>query len=119
MAAAGADDLRRQVEKLRQEFDAAVAVVRDPATWQGVHDRFLGRKAGAVTALLKSLGQLAAEVRRDAGSELNALKADFERRLSEAKQSLGQRVQDERLARERLDITLPGRAQHLGRRHPL
>jgi phenylalanyl-tRNA synthetase alpha chain len=114
-----AADLRRQVEELRREFDAALAVVRDPATWQGVHDRFLGRRAGAVTALLKSLGQLAAEVRRDAGSELNALKADFERRLSEAKQSLGQRVQDERLARERLDITLPGRAPRLGRRHPL
>lgn len=112
-------DLRRQVEKLREEFDGALAAARDPASWQGVHDRFLGRKAGAVTALLKSLGQLAAELRRDAGAELNALKAEFERRLAEAKQSLEQRIKQERLERERIDITLPGRAPRLGRRHPL
>lgn len=116
---ADAGDLRRQVEKLREEFDKTLATVRDPASWQGAHDRFLGRKAGAVTALLKSLGQLAAELRRDAGAELNALKGEFERRLAETKQSLEQRTKQERLERERIDITLPGRSPRLGRRHPL
>ena len=67
-------DLRRQVEKLREEFLASLLEAHDAASLQALRDRFLGRKAGAVTALFKSLGQLAAELRKSAGAELNALK---------------------------------------------
>src|SRR5262245_24437772 len=112
-------DLRRQVAELREEFDRVVQSCRDQGTLQTLHDRFLGRKSGAVTALLKSLGQLPAELRKSAGAELNALKADFERRYEEAKDSLQGRAKRERLERERIDVTLPGRAPRLGRRHPL
>src|SRR6185436_1171734 len=112
-------DLRRQVETLREEFDRMVQSSRDSGALQALHDRFLGRKSGAVTALLKSLGQLPAELRKDAGAELNALKAELERRYEEAKESLQGRAKQERLERERIDVTLPGREPRLGRRHPL
>ena len=92
---------------------------RDSGALQALHDRFLGRKSGAVTALLKSLGQLKAELRKDAGAELNALKAELERRYEEAKESLQRRAKQERLERERIDVTLPGREPRLGSRHPL
>jgi phenylalanyl-tRNA synthetase alpha chain len=116
---ADAGDLRAQVEKLRQDFQAALAAVRDAASRQELRDRFLGRKSGAVTALLKSLGQLPAELRKSAGAELNALKAELEARLEQAKETLEGGALEERLARERLDVTLPGRAPRIGRRHPL
>ena len=50
---------------------------------QAVQDRFLGRRSGAVSGLLKSLGRLPPEGRRDAGRELNVLKQEIERRLGE------------------------------------
>jgi phenylalanyl-tRNA synthetase alpha chain len=112
-------DLRRQVETLREEFDRMVQSSRDTGALQALHDRFLGRKSGAVTALLKSLGQLKAELRKDAGAELNALKAELERRYEEAKESLQRRAKQDRLESERIDVTLPGREPRLGRRHPL
>ena len=92
---------------------------RDSGALQALHDRFLGRKSGAVTALLKSLGQLPAELRKNAGAELNALKAELERRYEAAKESLQGRAKQERLERERIDVTLPGREPRLGSRHPL
>jgi phenylalanyl-tRNA synthetase alpha chain len=112
-------DLRSQVKKLREEFEAALREAADPAALQSLRDRFVGRKAGAVTALMKSLGALAADARKEAGQELNALKEQVEARLEEARVRLEGRVRDERLARETVDVTLPGRAGPRGRLHPL
>jgi phenylalanyl-tRNA synthetase alpha chain len=116
---ADAGDLRAQVAKLREEFERMVQASRDAGALQALHDRFLGRKQGAVTALLKSLGQFPAELRKSAGAELNALKAELERRYAEASAAQQQRAQQERLDSERVDVTLPGREPRLGRRHPL
>ena len=112
-------DLRAQVRKLREEFEAALREAADAAAMQGVRDRFVGRKSGAVTSLMKSLAGLAADARKEAGQELNALKEHVEARLEEARQRLETRVRDERLARERVDVTLPGRTGPQGRLHPL
>jgi phenylalanyl-tRNA synthetase alpha chain len=112
-------DLEAKVRALRQEFARAYAGAGDAAALQALRDRFLGRRSGALTALLKSLGSLAADARREAGQELNRLKQEIETRLAEARERLEAQAQDERLARERLDLTLPGRVPPLGRRHPV
>ena len=112
-------DLRAQVRKLREEFEAALREAGDAASMQGVRDRFVGRKSGAITALMKSLAGLASDARKEAGQELNALKEHVEARLEEARTRLEARVRDERLARQRVDVTLPGRTGPVGRLHPL
>jgi phenylalanyl-tRNA synthetase alpha chain len=112
-------DLRAQVRKLREEFEAALREAVDASALQGVRDRYVGRKSGAITALMKSLAGLAADARKDAGQELNALKEHVEARLEDARRRLETRVRDERLARERVDVTLPGRTGPRGRLHPL
>ncbi len=112
-------DLKAQVQKLREEFEAALRDVADAPAMQGLRDRFVGRKSGAVTALMKSLAGLAADARKEAGQELNALKEHVEARLEEARARLEALARDERLARERVDVTLPGRTGPVGRLHPL
>jgi phenylalanyl-tRNA synthetase alpha chain len=113
------DSLKDRVRALRADFEAALAEVKDAAGLQSVRDRFLGRKAGAVSALLKSLGSLAEEARRDAGRELNALKDDLESGLEARLAVIESQARGERLAQEGLDVTLPGRVPARGRRHPL
>ncbi|HSD65681.1 MAG TPA: phenylalanine--tRNA ligase subunit alpha [Vicinamibacteria bacterium] len=112
-------EVRDRARALRAEFDAALAAAGDAAALQGVRDRFLGRKSGAVSGLLKSLGRLPEAGRREAGQELNALKAAIERGLDEAGSALEGRTREEALRRDRVDGTLPGRRPHVGRRHPL
>lgn len=111
--------LQDRVRALRAEFEAALDAASAPAELQSVRDRFLGRKAGAVTALLKALGGMAAEARREAGQELNALRDGLEARLEEARAGLEARLRAEKLARERVDASLAGRRPPQGRRHPL
>ncbi len=111
--------LRDEAAALRQQFESALAAATDPASLQSLRDRFLGRRSGAVSALLKSVARLPEEARRDAGQELNALKAAIERGLDEVGARIAGRVRDEALLRERLDATLPGRRPYVGRVHPV
>ena len=66
-------EIREKARALRLDFEAAQGAAADSASLQALRDRFLGRRSGAVSALLKSLGQLAEAERREAGQELNAL----------------------------------------------
>jgi phenylalanyl-tRNA synthetase alpha chain len=111
--------IRDEARALRAEFEAAAAAVEDKTALQSLRDRLVGRRSGALSALLKSLGRLKDEERREAGQELNALKAAVEQRLEQLAATLEASGRDEALRRERLDATLPGRRPWVGRRHPL
>ena len=113
------DELRETARALRAEFEAVTQAVSDSAALQALRDRFLGRKSGALSGLLKSLGQLGEAERRELGQELNALKAEIEARLAEAQARLEARLRQDALVRERVDTSLPGRRPYVGRRHPL
>jgi phenylalanyl-tRNA synthetase alpha chain len=111
--------LKERVRALRAEFEDALRQAAGSAGLQAVRDRFLGRRAGAVTDLLKSLGTLPAEARREAGQALNALRDELEERLERARTDAQAGERDARLRRERVDVTLPGRVPARGRLHPL
>ncbi|HEY7513640.1 MAG TPA: phenylalanine--tRNA ligase subunit alpha [Vicinamibacteria bacterium] len=111
--------MKERVRALRETFDRELKAARDASAFQALRDRYLGRKAGAVTALMKSLGTLTAEARRQAGQDLNELKAWVEEKLEAGKGVVASSLQEQRLARETVDITLPGRVPAHGRRHPL
>ena len=113
------DDLKDRVRALRAEFDRDLRAAGEASALQAVRDKYLGRKAGAITALMKSLGALTPEQRREIGQELNALKEHVEATLDRAKDSAASDATQQRLARERLDVTLRGRIPPHGRRHPL
>ncbi|MGD8897952.1 MAG: phenylalanine--tRNA ligase subunit alpha [Acidobacteriota bacterium] len=111
--------MSKEVERLRREATDALSAVGATPELQAVQDRFLGRRSGAVSGLLKSLGRLDPAVRRQAGQQLNVLKQEIERGLGEARERIEARALEARLAGERVDLTLPGRRPARGRRHPV
>ena len=113
------DDLKKRAHELREKLEAQLASASDSAALQAVRDKFLGRKAGEVTALFKDLGKLAAEARKDAGEALNALKEFAEGKIGEAEALVERKQRDSRLSSERIDVSLPGRARASGSKHPL
>jgi phenylalanyl-tRNA synthetase alpha chain len=115
----GAGEMKDRVRALREDFDRELTAAGDPSALQALRDRYLGRKAGAITALMKSLGSLTPEERRQAGQDLNTLKTHVESGLDAARDRAASDSTRQRLARERVDITLPGRIPPHGRRHPL
>jgi len=79
---------------------------------------FLGKK-GEVNLLLKSLGSFEPELRKEAGKLLNILKSDIEADYLNLTSSLTKIANQEKLANEKLDISLPGLQSKKGSQHPV
>ena len=103
------------IERLRAEFLARLAGVRTDAGLKTLHDEFLSRKSGSVTGLLKQLGTLAPDARREFGAMVNALKTEIETAIDGRRASIAAT----RPPADAVDVTLPGRELPLGRIHPL
>ncbi|MBP1535116.1 MAG: phenylalanine--tRNA ligase subunit alpha, partial [Ruminococcus sp.] len=80
--------------------------------------RYLGKK-GELTAILKQMGKLSAEERPVIGQLANKVRADIEEALNARKDDIKSKAEELRLKAETLDVTLPGKAQKIGRAHPL
>jgi phenylalanyl-tRNA synthetase alpha chain len=108
-------DPGREVDALRARFDRDLADARSEADLRGVRDRYLARKGGLVSGLLKALGQAPPADRPRLGQLANTLKLEIETRLAA-------RLAAESATRPpagAVDITLPGRQPQVGHRHPL
>ncbi len=75
----------------------------------------LGRKSGALTAILKRIPALAMEERRAFGATVNALKQQFEEAFEQRRAALGDRRQ---ATGDSVDLSMPGRRQWVGGVHP-
>ena len=108
----------QDVTELITAAQAAVANSADLAALDKVRVHYLG-KSGVLTDLLKQLGNLPAEQRREAGQVINTAKQAVQAVLDARKQQLELAALDTQLRAEALDITLPGRGQDSGGLHPI
>ncbi len=103
------------IDRLRTEFQSGLDSVSGKRDLQDLHDRYLGRKRGALAALLKSVASAPPDTRRVLGSSANALKKEIEAALANKRDSL----EAAQTPAGTVDVTLPGREAVLGHRHPL
>ncbi|HEX3348249.1 MAG TPA: phenylalanine--tRNA ligase subunit alpha [Acetobacteraceae bacterium] len=108
------DDL----ERLSTETEQALAAAADLRAWDAIRVGVLG-KSGTLTTLLKELGRVPPEQRRDRGAALNRLKDVLTAAVEARRMELEQAALDARLANERLDVTLPPRPLPAGSIHPI
>src|SRR5687767_6902276 len=106
---------RSALEMLRADFHARLLTASTERDLKALGDEFLSRKSGSITGLLKTLGALPPESRRELGALVNALKSDVEAALAERQQALA----STRRPAGGVDVTLPARELPLGRVHPL
>jgi len=108
------ESLESVVSRALAEF----AATEDAAQLERVKAQYLG-KQGKLTELLKGLGQLAPEARRDAGARINEAKDRIEAALAARRGEIANARLDARLAEEAIDVTLPGRGRGRGSVHPI
>ena len=112
-------DLLKQLESLAASARKDVAAASDERRLEDLRIRFLGKK-GEVSALLRGMGQLAAEERPRAGEAANRVRDEVEALLAEAKGRLANAKLEAELQGPPIDVTLPGRALlPRGHRHPI
>jgi phenylalanyl-tRNA synthetase alpha chain len=104
-----------QIDSVRAEFERDLAQASGVAALRAVRDRYLSRKGGVVSALLKALGSAPPDARPVLGKLANELKQQIEARLDECIAA----AEQARPPAGSVDVTLPGRPPALGHRHPL
>lgn len=107
-----------KLDEILNEGLAAFAGIDNAADLEQTKARYIG-KSGALTEIMKSLGKLAPEARPAAGARINQVKEQLEQALSARREALREQQLQEQLARESLDVTLPGRGAGQGGLHPV
>jgi phenylalanyl-tRNA synthetase alpha chain len=102
------------IAELQQTLEREIASIKSEADLRAVRDRYLARKGGVISNLLKDLASAPVEERRTRGSALNGLKQYAETQLEAAQKTI-----DGRPRGNAIDVTLPGRPPLVGHRHPL
>lgn len=106
------------IEQLKTELTAQIKQAADLKTLEEIRVAAMGKK-GRITEMMKSLGALSIEEKKEAGKTLNILKSEVEAALEAQKAVLEEKELNEKLAKETIDITLPVRPENQGRIHPV
>ena len=112
------ESMKQQLAGLRAEAIAAIAAAADPAALEALRVHYLGKKGG-LTEVLKGVGKLPPEQRPLIGEVVNDTKQALAEAFEAAAIGLQAAADAERIERERVDVTLPGRSAAQGSRHPV
>ena len=103
-----------KVQELREEALKALQVASNLGALDDWRVRYLGRKGGALTTLLRGIAELPVEERPAVGQAANELKSTLQEAYEARQEELRRPVVE---IVEALDVTLPGRPVNLGRLH--
>lgn len=109
--------MKEALEEIRQKARKELADVKDPKELEDARVRYLGKK-GELTAILKQMGSLSAEERPIIGALANEVRVEIEEEIARAQEDLKERMLKDRLASEKLDVSLPGTKCPTGKKHP-
>lgn len=107
-----------QLAEIRAAALASIEQADSLDALEGVRVATLGKK-GSISGLMATLGKMDPEARKAAGQLLNQAKDQVADAIAGAKARLETKALDDRLAREKVDVTLPVRPQGAGRIHPI
>ncbi len=107
-----------QLEMLKTELIETINAANDLGSLDQARVEALGKK-GKITGLMKTLGNLTPDERREMGQSLNVLKNEIATLISSKEDDFKKAVLNERLATETLDVTLEPATQEVGTIHPI
>ncbi|WP_100402145.1 phenylalanine--tRNA ligase subunit alpha [Bacillus sp. FJAT-42315] len=110
--------MEQQLKKLQTEALAQIETAADLKQLNDIRVAYLGKK-GPVTEVLKGMGKLSAEERPKMGALANEVRGAIASAIEAKQTTLEQQAIQEQLAKETIDITLPGRPVKTGNHHPL
>lgn len=108
------------MEKLSQIKAEALKQIEESDALEKLNDvrvNFLGKK-GELTAVLKSMKDVAPEERPKFGQLVNTVREEIEASIEQARKKMEQELREARLKSEVIDVTLPSVKNVVGHRHP-
>lgn len=110
--------MKEQLQKIKEQAAEEIRACTDIKQIDDIRVRILGKK-GELTGILKQMGGLSAEERPVIGQLANEIRENLEKAIQEKLAQLKSAGTELRLRKETVDVTMPGKKNRLGQRHPL
>jgi len=110
--------MKEKLQQIKETVSKELLTVQDLNSLEDLRIRYLGKK-GELTAVLKGMGGLSAEERPVIGALANEIRSFLEKEIDDRKKELSDKLQAEKLKKEVIDVTMPGRKKAEGKLHPL
>ena len=107
--------MKEMLEKIQK---SALDEIAQGVATEDIRIKYLGKK-GELTKVLRGMGALSAEERPIVGALANTVRANIETALKDAVAAEEAKKLDEKLKKEKLDVTFPGKEIARGHRHPI
>ena len=110
--------MKAELQAIQAEALAALKSVETSDALESLRITYFGRK-GKLTDVMKGMGNLSKEERPEIGKLANEVRTTLTQAFEAATQVLHHQQQEQQLAAESVDITLPGRKPAYGKAHPV
>ena len=110
--------MKEIIAEIRQRTLEQLKTVTDSRSLDELRVKVLGKK-GELTGMLRSMGQVAAEMRPQIGQWVNEARESIEQAISESQKRISELELERRLESEKLDVTLPVNDRSEGSLHPM
>jgi len=110
--------MQDQLNRILEEAKAQMEKAETQAETDEIRVRLLGKK-GELTQILRGMGKLSPEERKETGQKANKVRNQIETMLNEKFEAVKKAAKEAQFKIEKVDVTEPGRSRTLGVRHPL
>src|SRR5690606_14803141 len=105
--------MKQKLQELKEEASQRIAEVNNLRDLQELRVKYLGKK-GEIKTLLRGMGKLPPAERPVIGSLANEIQKALEEQIDKKETMIEKELLEQRLIREKLDVTLPGRPLPIG-----
>mgnify|MGYP002619613190 FL=1 len=109
--------MKERLQELAENARKRIEESDGPDKLNEVKVAYLGKK-GELTAILKSMKDVAPEDRPKVGQMVNETRAKIEEHLEATRKKLEEALREEKMKAEVIDVTLPAKKAMIGHRHP-
>lgn len=110
--------MREKLEAIKEIALKELREAKSKAELDNIRVKYLGKK-GELTQILRGMGSLSAEERPIIGKIANEVREALESFIEDASNNIKNIEKELKLKKEVIDISMPGKKQLLGKRHPL
>lgn len=110
--------MKQQLEAIKKSAEEELAKSETLEALENIRIKYLGKK-GELTSILKQMGGLSADERPVIGQLANNIRSRVEEELEKRAGEIKKIVEAQKLKHETIDITMPGKRNRLGKKHPL
>ncbi|WP_346870013.1 phenylalanine--tRNA ligase subunit alpha [Clostridium sp. UBA5119] len=110
--------MKEQLKQIKKIALEQLSQVTDKAELENIRVKYLGKK-GELTAILRGMGKLSAEERPVVGKIANEVREEIESAIDTKVVAIRIAEKTEKLNSEVIDISMPGKKQTMGKKHPL